>query len=602
MCESILEEEPHIMQGPQDQTVTSFDETVKMECKLTKPVKQVQWHKNGKKLWPRQEKTLMLIEDCTAILQIKNFGPNDIGKYYASISETEESVHASIDLKVPPQIHLPPQSGDTVSVEAGKDITLKFTFDGYPTPEVQCLINNRSVDQFRSRIITDDDSASVWIKNVQKVDVGKLKIVVKNETGQDSKELTVEVVDVPTAPTELSASHITDNSVQLHWEAPKEMNNSPLTHYVIERKAPDSHRWRAIRTVQEHENTIVIEGLVPEQTYAFRVIAFNKVGQSPPCNSVEVTTKSEPVVSEEVPQISLEQPNVPTVIPERGCKVRISWEFVENATDYIIEKKNVPKDSSLSEWIVVDRTSDSTYIDTDVVGDVDFVYRIIAVREGTTSIPSEPSVAVTVCLPANEVVNKEGAESVLEEAPQNFSKTENREESVTTSLEISSVTSSTEEEIYFEEKISLKRTAKNIRQKSSKKKTLEKPEDLEDKTLSKLRITAKDTTPLLECGKKEELKVDIEGIFDHCFWIKDGIPVDSSSVVTTPDSSILKIKEVSEESQGKYICTALNKQSKSIVEFDVTVFGKLYTYKFQVYLSGICMKLITYFMFHATAL
>lgn len=78
----------------------------------------------------------------------------------------------------------------------------------------------------------------------------------------------------------------------------------------------------------------------------------------------------------------------------------------------------------------------------------------------------------------------------------------------------------------------------------------------------------------LTLHSKAELKVQIEGDFETCRWIKDKKPLPEQSTTTTETESTLFIDSVSESSSGTYICTAVNKTTKSSVEFDVRVVGK----------------------------
>lgn len=101
-----------------------------------------------------------------------------------------------------------------------------------------------------------------------------------------------------------------------------------------------------------------------------------------------------------------------------------------------------------------------------------------------------------------------------------------------------------------------------------------KPEKKSERKAPKLKVTAEETKLELTLHSKAELKVQIEGDFETCRWIKDKKPLPEQSTTTTETESTLFIDSVSESSSGTYICTAVNKTTKSSVEFDVRVVGK----------------------------
>uniref|UniRef100_A0A0N5ALN8 Immunoglobulin domain protein n=1 Tax=Syphacia muris TaxID=451379 RepID=A0A0N5ALN8_9BILA len=570
----VIEEEPRILQGPFDQTILDYGTSVTLECKLTKPAKNVRWFKNDKEIWHQEQKFLVCFEDCTSVLKIISFGPSDVGQYYAYISETEKSVKAFINLKIPPHLSVELDNNEGLTVKAGNDINCQFKFVGYPTPKLRFLLNKKEVEKFRSRINIDEENGSICIKKSRKEDKGVLRIEATNENGEDSREINIKVIDVPLAPTHLISSDVTECSTTLEWRRPESDNGCPLTLYVIERRMADTTRWRHVKTVEPNCTQTTIEDLIPDQLYAFRIIAFNEVGESPASKTCEVTTlfaAIEPAENE----VELKRPNPPIFVFGENGIVNISWDEVTNADSYVIEKSA----TNDLEWTTICETNQLVCVDSELKKGDEVVYRVTARNGDVSSLPSSDSVVVRI----TSTDDDSGALQTDAEEGENrdsevFESVTQEETSITASLEIFSK-NGTKEQAEFEEKVQLMKTAKNIKKKTSnkKKRTSAAGAELDstiEKNLSKLRITAKDTTPCFECGKDEQLKVNIESSFDKCFWTKDGNTIEDENVLTTANCSVLKLINVSELTKGKYICTALNSASKSVVEFDVTVFEK----------------------------
>lgn len=238
-------------------------------------------------------KNNMVIHGTMATLEIFDFDENDAGDYVAELRPDERSVPAKLEYKLLPTIKKTKDLGSEVSTFAGKDLDLEFDYSGHPLPKVEVTLNGKPLDTARSRINIYDDKVSIRLRNLIKEDSGILKAIVENECGKDEQLIKVNIADVPSPPLKLTAFDVTSTSVALHWQKPADDNGSPLIKYIIERCTAGIKRWRQVGSVSAYKTEFLADDLYSEESYAFRIVAVNEVGNSIPSNTVDVLTKSE---------------------------------------------------------------------------------------------------------------------------------------------------------------------------------------------------------------------------------------------------------------------------------------------------------------------
>ena len=85
---------------------------------------------------------------------------------------------------------------------------------------------------------------------------------------------------------------VTKESCVLTWEAPEKDGGTPVIGYHMERCTGGSSRW--IRQTKDliPDTTFDVEDLIEDNTYEFRMVAVNKVGEGPPGpKSASITAK-----------------------------------------------------------------------------------------------------------------------------------------------------------------------------------------------------------------------------------------------------------------------------------------------------------------------
>lgn len=86
-------------------------------------------------------------------------------------------------------------------------------------------------------------------------------------------------------------TNIQKNSVDLEWKPPKDTGGLPILEYTVEKKEKYG-TWMHVGNVDGNTTKMHVPRLNENTEYFFRVIAFNKIGKSPPLETDAVTPKS----------------------------------------------------------------------------------------------------------------------------------------------------------------------------------------------------------------------------------------------------------------------------------------------------------------------
>jgi hypothetical protein len=101
-------------------------------------------------------------------------------------------------------------------------------------------------------------------------------------------------LDAPGIPKDVQVESLGDQSVKLSWHAPEDNGGSYITNYVIEKLDPDTGRWMKVMTSRFPH--CMIENLIPNKSYQFRVSAENILGvgePSAPTTSIQIEGRKE---------------------------------------------------------------------------------------------------------------------------------------------------------------------------------------------------------------------------------------------------------------------------------------------------------------------
>ncbi|GMR58643.1 hypothetical protein PMAYCL1PPCAC_28838, partial [Pristionchus mayeri] len=303
--ESPEEVEQEITVHPQAACIKAIDDVVSFSAESRLPIRDVRWFKNGMQL-TESERISISVDENKTTLTLRGFVPFCVGVYHVVVDNRVGSNPARLDAHLPPVI-ASSLAGTKVVWLAEKPFDFRCSILAYPQPVVR-LLHKGEPSALRYDLEEYDDAASARLKSLRKVDSGSITLVATNEYGEASMEFEIEVVEVPTAVRQLRATEVTDSSVTLTWQAPIDDGGAPISKYTIERKAGEITRWRQYETTEPGVCTITIDELLPDEMYAFRVVASNEAGEGKPSNEVAIITGQPPSESLDFEELPEEEP------------------------------------------------------------------------------------------------------------------------------------------------------------------------------------------------------------------------------------------------------------------------------------------------------
>ena len=91
--------------------------------------------------------------------------------------------------------------------------------------------------------------------------------------------------DVPSAPSGLHVTNVTDRSADISWSPPDSDGNTPITNYIVQTRMIPRSTFTVVE--QTLELKVTLTGLVADSQYMVQIIAVNAEGQSQPLSPRE---------------------------------------------------------------------------------------------------------------------------------------------------------------------------------------------------------------------------------------------------------------------------------------------------------------------------
>nr|XP_046222078.1 neural cell adhesion molecule L1.2 isoform X4 [Oncorhynchus gorbuscha] len=215
-------------------------------------------------------------------LQITNISHDDEGLYTCSISNTNMSINAELEVLNRTVILSPP--GD-LRVRPGKTVifTCLAQVDSKLTPpHIQWRRSGQKLMQSYAEDKYTFEGPDLIVANVQTEDEGVYTCEVITNLDMAEASGSITLVDRPDPPTQLQVSDPKDRGVTLSWTAGDD-HNSPVIEFRVEFKDHVSNEWgwEELKRVSGTEESVNL-ALQPYVSYRFRVISVNDIGKSDP--------------------------------------------------------------------------------------------------------------------------------------------------------------------------------------------------------------------------------------------------------------------------------------------------------------------------------
>lgn len=161
-----------------------------------------------------------------------------------------------------------------------------ITVDGTrQTPiEGKLIKDGKALPAKEVEVIVQQDKILFKIKKPAREASGKYQIKLSNAQGEDTKDVSITMQSVPTAPQDVTVTEVFQTSCTVGWKLPQDDGGSPIVKYIIERQDMSLKAgWDNVAEVPVGQPlTYKVEDLIPKKTYKFRIRAVNKVGSSEP--------------------------------------------------------------------------------------------------------------------------------------------------------------------------------------------------------------------------------------------------------------------------------------------------------------------------------
>ncbi|XP_040396108.1 netrin receptor DCC isoform X5 [Cygnus olor] len=249
----------------------------------------------GEEVLPIRSKKYSLLAGSN--LLISNVTDDDSGTYTCVVTYKNENSSGSAELSVmvPPWFSVRPAN---LYAYESMDIEFECAVSGKPVPTVEWIKNGEVV--IPSDYFQIVGGSNLRILGLVKSDEGFYQCVAENEAGnaQASAQLIIPEPAVPSssvlpsAPRDVVPVLVSSRFVRLSWRPPAEARGS-IQAYTVFFSREGINRERAVNTSQSGTLQLTVGNLRPEETYTFRVVAFNEWGPGESSQPVKVATQPE---------------------------------------------------------------------------------------------------------------------------------------------------------------------------------------------------------------------------------------------------------------------------------------------------------------------
>ncbi|KAM4709599.1 netrin receptor DCC [Discoglossus pictus] len=319
LSESGLHRQQIFLQRPSNMAVVEGHDAV-LECSVSGyPTPTVLWLQGDEVIQTRTRKYSLL---GGSNLLITNVTDDDSGTYTCLVTYKNENSSASAELSVmvPPRFTNHPSN---LYAYESMDIEFECAVSGKPPPTIKWTKNGEVV--IPSDYFQIVGGSNLRILGLVKSDEGFYQCIAENEAGNVQSYAQLVIPDpaipsssiLPSAPRDVVPVLVSSRFVRLSWRPPVETKGNIQT-YTVYFSKDGAHRERALNTTQPVMLQLTVGNLKPEESYSFRVVAYNEWGPGESSQPVKVVTQPELQVPGPVENLQ--------VVSTSPTSILITWE------------------------------------------------------------------------------------------------------------------------------------------------------------------------------------------------------------------------------------------------------------------------------------
>uniref|UniRef100_A0A8C3UET4 Neogenin n=1 Tax=Catharus ustulatus TaxID=91951 RepID=A0A8C3UET4_CATUS len=324
------------------------------------PPPQIRWTKNDEELPTDGSGRFQLLAGGT--LEIRDVAEADAGTFTCIAESGNDTLEAQAELavQVPPTFLKRPAN---IYAHESMDIVFECEVTGKPTPTVKWVKNGDMVipsDYFK--IVKEHN---LQVLGLVKSDEGFYQCIAENDVGnaQAGAQLIILDLDVaiptlpptsltsatndhlapatagplPSAPRDVVATLVSTRFIRLTWRPPASDPQGDNLTYSIFYTKEGINRERVENTSRPGETQVMIQNLMPETVYVFRVVAQNRHGPGESSAPLKVATQPEVQLPGPAPNIR--------AFSSSPTSITVTWETplsgngdIQNYKLYYMEK------------------------------------------------------------------------------------------------------------------------------------------------------------------------------------------------------------------------------------------------------------------------